>query len=290
MQDQAQKLPSLLGPLSCFLKEASQEPDLSSFFRIVCKEIMPLILQCSLLEPIRNQLEIQRHEQLALISRLEKTTKRQVQDSYEKLIACIKGSQITKEKYVSKCLSKIEGLLNNATEERHCTPKEYEIAYEYIKDVCCEIVENGYGSLISEFADITFTHKQIINWEETRRRHREPPLKKDDMASLIPIQEPYLKRIKFDPPLKKLQETRFLLFDPKSQEEPWVVYNHLCTAYWSWSTSKSYFTDKSLKYETPLNRARSMLWLEHHSCWCEMQAIKKRKHSEKGRNALARQP
>ena len=94
------------------------------------------------------------------------------------------------------------------------------------------------------------------------------------MASFTLVQDHYVERVKFAPVLKDLQEARFLLSDLGS-EIPWVVYNHLCTAYWSWSTSKSYFTDKSLRYETPLNRARSMLWLEHHSCWCEMQAIKK---------------
>jgi hypothetical protein len=112
------------------------------------------------------------------------------------------------------------------------------------------------------------------------------PLKKGDMASFTLVQEYYVERIKFAPVLKRLQEARFLLSDLES-EEPWVVYNHLCTAYWSWSTSKSYFTDKSLKYETPLNRARSMLWLEQHSCWCEMQAIKKRNYSRIGESLFS---
>ena len=66
MHDEPQKLPPLLGPLSCFLKEASQETDPSSFFRIVCEATMPFISQCSLLELIRNQLETKRQEHLNL--------------------------------------------------------------------------------------------------------------------------------------------------------------------------------------------------------------------------------
>ncbi len=281
MHDEPQKLPPLLGPLSCFLKEASQETDLSSFFRIICEATMPFISQSSLLEPIIKGFETQRQKHLDLISRLEKATKRQVHDSHKKLVACIKDSEIAQEEYVSKCLSKIDGLLNNATEERYCTPKEDEIAYEYMKDLCCEVVEKGYGHLIQEFVDIAHKDKQIVNLEETRRRYQLGLLKDKGMASFTLVQDHYVERVKFAPVLKDLQEARFLLSDLGS-EIPWVVYNHLCTAYWSWSTSKSYFTDKSLKYETPLNRARSMLWLEHHSCWCEMQAIKKRKHSEIG--------
>ncbi len=278
MHDQAQKLPPLLGLLSCFLKEASQETDPYSFFHIVCEKIMPLISQCSLLEPIRNQFETQRQQHLNLISRLEKATKRQVHDSYKKLVACIKDTQIAQKEYVWKCLFKIDRLLNNAIEERYCGPKEYEIAYEYMEDLCCELVEEGYGLLISEFVDIASKDKQIINLEETRRRHQLSPLEKGDIASFTLIQENYVKRIKFASAMKELQEARFLLSDPKSQE-PWVVYNHLCTAYWSWRTSKSYFKDKSLKYESPLNRARSMSWLEEHSSWHEMQVIKKRNYS-----------
>ena len=281
MHNEPQKLPPLLGPLSCFLKEALQETDPSSFFRIVCEATMPFISQCSLLEPIRNQFETQRQEHLDLISQLEKATKRQVHDSYKKLVACIRDSEIARGEYVSKCLSKIDGLLNNATQERYCTPKEYEIAYEYMKDLCCEIVERGYGHLIPEFVEIASKDKQIVNLEETRRRHQLTPLKKRDLASFTLVQEHYIERIKFAPALKELQEARLLLSDLES-EVPWGVYNHLCTAYWSWSTSKSYFKDKSLKYESPLNRARSMLWLEQHSCWCEMQAIKKRSHSGTG--------
>ena len=278
MHDQAQKLPPLLGPLSCFLKEASQETDPYSFFRIICEEIIPLILQCSLLEPIRNQFETQRQQHLKLISRLEKATKRQVHDSYKKLVACIKDTQIAQKEYVWKCLSKIDRLLNNAIEERYCGPKEYEIAYEYMEDLCCELVEEGYSPLISEFADISSKDKQIINLEETKRRHQLNLLMDKDIASFTIIQEPYLKRAKFAPAMKELQKARFLLSDPKSQE-PWVVYNHLFTAYWSWSTSKLYFKDKSLKYESLLNRARSMSWLEEHSSWHEMQVIKKRNYS-----------
>jgi len=278
MHNQAQKLPSLLGPLSCFLKEASQETDPYSFFRIICEEIIPLILQCSLLEPIRNQFETQRLQHLKLISRLEKATKRQVHDSYKKLVACIKDTQIAQKEYVWKCLSKIDRLLNNAIEERYCGPKEYEIAYEYMEDLCCELVEEGYSPLISEFADISSKDKQIINLEETKHRHQLNLLMDKDIASFTIIQEPYLKRTKFAPAMKELQEARFLLSDPKSQE-PWVVYNHLFTAYWSWSTSKSYFKDKPLKYESFLNRARSMSWLEEHSSWHEMQLIKKRNYS-----------
>jgi hypothetical protein len=242
---------------------------------------MPFISQSSLLEPTRKEFETQRQEHLDLISRLEKATKRQVHDSYKKLVTCIKDSEIAKGAYVSKCLSKIDGLLNNASEERYCTPKEYEVAYECMKDLCCELVEKGYGPLISEFENIASKDKRIVNLEETRRRHQLTPLKKGDMASFTIVQEHFVERTKFAPALQELREARLLLSDLES-EVPWVVYNHLCTAYWSWSTSKSYFTDKSLKYETPLNRARSMLWLEHHSCWCEMQAIKKRKHSEIG--------
>lgn len=199
MHDEPQKLPPLLGPLSCFLKEASQETDLSSFFRIVCEAIMPFISQCSLLEPIIKGFETQRQKHLDLISRLEKATKRQVHDSYEKLVTCIKDSEIAKRAYVSKCLSKIDGLLNNATEERYCTPKEYEVAYEWMKDLCCELVEEGYGHLISEFVDIASKDKQIVNLEETRRRHQLTPLKKGDMASFTLIQEHYVERTKFAP-------------------------------------------------------------------------------------------
>lgn len=281
MHDQPQKLPSIFSPLSCFLNEASQETDPSSFFRITCEATMPFILQCSLLEPIRNQFETQIQQHLNLISRLEKATKRQVHDSYKKLLACIKDSEIAKGEYVSKCLSKIDGLLNNTIEERYCTPKEYEIAYEYMKDLCCELVEKGYGHLIPEFVDIASKEKRIINLEETRRRHQLTPLKKGDMTSFTLVQEHYVERTKFASALKELQEARFLLSDLES-EVSWVVYNHLCTACWSWSTSKSYFTDKSLKYESPLNRARSMLLLEQRSCWCEMQAIKKRNSSGLG--------
>ena len=117
-------------------------------------------------------MRLKRQEHLDLISRLEKATKRQVQDSYKKLVACIKNSEIAKGEYVSKCLSKIDGLLNNATEERYCTPKEYEIAYEYMKDLCCEVVEKDYGHLIQEFVDIAHKDKQIVNLEETRRRYQ----------------------------------------------------------------------------------------------------------------------
>lgn len=261
MHDQTQKLPSPLGPLPCFLKEVSQETDPANFFRVVCEEIMPLISQCSLLEPIRNQFETKKQEHLNLISRLENATKRQVRDSHKKLAACIKNSQIAQKEYVRNCLSKIDRLLNNAIEERYCGPKEHEIAYEYMEDLCCELIEEGYGLLISEFVDIASKDKQIINLEETRCRHQLSPLEKGDMASFTLIQEHYVKRIKFAPAMKELQKARFLLSDLESQV-PWVVYNHLCTAYWSWSTSKSYFKDKSLKYESPLNRARSMLWLE----------------------------
>ncbi|MBM3196267.1 MAG: hypothetical protein FJZ56_06965 [Chlamydiae bacterium] len=286
MHNEPQKLPPLLGPLSCFLKEALQETDLSSFFHIVCEAIMPFISQNSLLEPIRKEFETQRQEHLDLISRLEKATKRQVHDSYKKLVACLKGSEIVKGEYFSKCLSKIDGLVNNATEERYYTPNEYEIAYEYMKDLCCEVVEKSYGHLIQEFVDIAHKNKHIENLVDTRRRNQLGLLKDQDMASFTHIQNPYVERVKFAPALRKLQDERFLLSDLES-EIPWVVYNHLCTAYWSWSTSKSYFTDKSLRYETPLNRARSMLWLEQHSCWCEMQAIKKRKHSEIGGNLFS---
>lgn len=286
MQDQAPKLPALLGPLSSFLKDASQETDSYSFFRRVCEEIMPFISQCSLLESIKNEFKTQRQEQLDLISQIEKKAKRQVHDSYTKLVACIKDTQIAQKKYVWKCLSKIDRLLSNAIEERYCSPKEYEIAYEYMKDLCCELVEEGYGPLISEFVDIASKDKQIINLEETRHRHQLNPLEKDDMASFTLIQKHYIKRIKFAPALKGLHEARFLLSDQES-ELPWVVYNHLCTAYWAWNTSKSYFTDKSLKYKTPLNRARSMLCLEQHSCWCEMQAIKKRNYSGTGESLFS---
>ncbi|HEY2810072.1 MAG TPA: hypothetical protein VGJ00_01590 [Rhabdochlamydiaceae bacterium] len=279
MHDQVQKLPPLLGPLSSFLKEASQENDLSNFFRIVCEEIMPFTFQCSLLESIKNRFETQKKQLLTLISQLERTTKRQVHDSYKKLAACIKDTQIAQKKYVWKCLYKIDRLLNNAIEERYCAPKEYEIAYEYMKDVCCELVEKGYGSLISEFVDISSKDKQIINLEETRRRHQLNLLMDKDMASFTLVQEHYVERTKFAPALNELQDARFLISDLESQV-PWVAYNHLYTAHWSWHTSKSYFTDKSLKYETPLNRAKSMLWMEQHSCWCEMQAIKKRNYSE----------
>ncbi|MGE4573291.1 MAG: hypothetical protein AB7E63_02790 [Parachlamydia sp.] len=239
---------------------------------------MPLILQCPLLEPIRNQFETKKQEHLTIISRLENAAKRQVRDSYKKLVACIKDSAIAKGQYVSKCLSKIDRLLNNAIEERYCAQKDYEMAHEYMKDVCCEIVEKGHGSLIAEFVDIASRDKQVINLEETRNRHQLTPLKKRDMASFTLIQEHYVKRIKFAPAITKLQEARFSLFDPKS-EELWVVYHHLCIAHWAWNTSKSYFTDKSLKYETPLGRSKSIICLELHSRWYEMQAMKQRNYS-----------
>ncbi len=278
MHDQAQKLPSLLGPLSCFLKEASQETDPYSFFRNVCKETMPLILQCPLLEPIRNQFETKKQEHLTIISRLENAAKRQVRDSYKNLFACIKDSAIAKEQYVSKCLSKIE---------RYCIQKDYEMAHEYMKDVCCEIVENGHGSLIAEFVDIASKDRQVINRKETRRRHQLTPLKKRDMASFTLVQEHYVKQIKFAPAMTKLQEARLSLFDPKS-EELWVIYHHLCIAHWAWNTSKSYFTDKSLKYETPLGRSKSIICLELHSRWYEMQAIKQRNYSGINKFSLGR--
>jgi hypothetical protein len=86
--------------------------------------------------------------------------------------------------------------------------------------------------------------------------------------------------------MKKLQQER-LLFSDLESKVPWVVYNNLCTACWSWSTSKSYFTDKSLKYEKPLNREKSMILLEQHISWCEMQAIKKRDCSEIGESLFS---
>ncbi len=214
----------------------------------------------------RNRFETQRQGHSDLISQLEKTTKRQVHESYKKIVAYIKDTQIAKKEYVWKYLSKIDGLVNNATEERYCGPRQYEIAYEYMEDLCYELVEEGYGPLISEFVDIASKDKKMINLEETRRRHHVNPLEKGDMASFTLIQAYYVKRIKFAPAMKKLREPRFLLSDPKSKV-PWVVYNHLCTAYWAWNTSESYFTDKSLKYEPSLNRARSMSWLEEHLCW-----------------------
>jgi hypothetical protein len=152
--------------------------------------------------------------------------------------------------------------------------------------ICYELVEEGYGLLISEFVDVASKDKQIVNLEDTRYRHQLIPLEEGDMASFTLIQEYYVKRIKFAPALKELQEARLLSSDQEPQV-PWVVYNHLCTAYWSWSTSKSYFTDKSLKYESSLNRARSILWLEQHSCWFEMQAIKKRNYSRIGESLFS---
>ncbi|NBO24950.1 MAG: hypothetical protein EBU93_06950, partial [Chlamydiae bacterium] len=231
---------------------------------------MPLILQCPLLEPIRNQFETKKQEHLTVISRLENAAKRQVRDSYKKLVACIKDSAIAKGQYLSKSLSKIDRLLNNQ--------KDYEMAHEYMKDVCCEIVEKGHGTLIAEFVDIASRDNQVINLEETRRRYQLGLLKDKDMASFTLVQEYYVERIKFAPAVTKLQEARLSLFDPKS-EELWVVYHHLCMAHWAWNTSKSYFTDNSLKYETLLGRSKSIICLELHSRWYEMQAIKQRNYS-----------
>lgn len=228
MQDKAQpeKLPQLLSPLRSFLKEAFQETDPSKFFRILCEEIMSFVFQCSLIEPTRNRFETERQKHSTLISQLEKTTKRQVRDWYKKLVDCIKGSPIAKEKYISESLSQIDGLLNNNIKNRYCTPPEYEIAHDIIRDVCCEIVKKGHGSLISEFVDIISKDIQIVDREEVKRLYQLNLLKKGDMAPFILVQEHYVERTKFAPARWKLQKARALLSDLESQT-PWVVYNYL---------------------------------------------------------------
>ena len=247
---------------------------------------MPFIFQCSILESMRNTFTTKRQQHFSLISRLEKTTKRQVRDSYKKLVACIKDSSIAKEEFISKCLCHIDGLLNNDIKSRSCTPPAYEVAYDFIGDICCELVEKGHGSLISEFVDIISEDRHIVDLEEAKRLHQLKLLTKRATAPFILVKEYSVKWTKFAPARRKLQEARDVLSDLGSQT-PWMAYNNLCTAYWPWCTPKSYFQHKPLKYETPLSRAKSMQWIEQHTCWCEMQAIKKKNYSVTGQELFS---
>ena len=181
-----------------------------------------------------------------------------------------------KEAYSKKCLNKIKAILDN--KEKYMTPSDHEIAHDLIRDMSCYIVEKGYGSLIEDFVEIGYQDKHMVDLEGLRRLKQLDPLTEKSKTPFINIQKAHVECTKFAPARWKLQDAKNTVSDLESQI-PWVVYNNLCTAYWSWHTEKSYFHKKSLKHDTALSRKKSMLLIEQHASWCDMQTIKKKNTS-----------
>lgn len=274
-----------------FEKQATAIPKWNDLVKFFCTDVIPLFLNNTIIEPLRNAWRLQRDQWHQKLQELEARALVEIEQTFREVQVVVKNS---KDKSIKHKMSVIEGLVTGQ-KKVYGTPLSYTLSVE-LKQLFSLLLKTGNVDLCQKYAKLATSEMQVIDpnppshkkWVLVLGKHQcsyfpnMTELKKacaqgKDVrpapTAFKLIKETYIEEFHFAPTVTEVFAAREAI-NKHQFTDPAIVWWYFEGIYWLWNTSETYFDQFIIPKngEDPKKHFHTML---EKSSWREIAASAK---------------